>query len=116
MYDGKSCSSALYSHAKDDGIYATYLELDEVTRESSNGALLLDYMTRLLDLWLTQVDKSHSSNIAQSLFPSPLRAVILNKLQSSGRGSSEDSNELVVVDFGRWSSLSSARRVEGTYV
>jgi hypothetical protein len=58
----------------------TYLELNEVTRKSANRAFLLDYVTRLLDLGLTQVDKSHSGNITQSLFPGPLRTVILNKL------------------------------------
>jgi len=61
-------------------MYATYLELYEVTRKSANRAFLFDDVTRLLDLGLTQVDKSHSSNITQSLFPSPLRTIILNKL------------------------------------
>jgi len=70
-----------------------------MTRESSNCALLLDDVASLLHFGLTQIDKSHSGNIAQSLFPGPLRTVILDKLQSSSGGGSEDSNKLVIVDF-----------------
>lgn len=65
-------------------------------------------MTGLLDLWLAQVNESHSGNIAQSFLPGPLRSIILYQLQSASGCSSEDSDELVVVDLGRWSSLSSA--------
>jgi hypothetical protein len=70
-----------------------------VTRESSNSALLDDNVASLLDFGLTQVNESHSGNITQSLFPSPLRTVILNKLQGSSGCSSENSNKLVIVDF-----------------
>jgi len=96
--------------------YPTYLELNEMTRESSNRALLLNNVASLLDFGLTQVDKSYSGEIAQSLFPSPLRTVILDKLQSSSRCSGEDGDQLVVVDFRGWCSLSLAGRVGSTYV
>lgn len=68
--------------------------------DSANHGLLLDQVPNLLDLWFTQINETDSSQVAQALFARPLGGIVLDELQSAGRGRGQDCDELVVVDLG----------------